>query len=156
MRGVSTSVPRTMVYAQSMSDTDSVQPPRKNVLLVEDDPELLRTLDRLLTSDGHVVTTASSEVAARAAALAAGPFAFGVLDINLTPGNGLDLAIDLRARGAIREWVLFTGGCDEETLLRAEASGVVIFKPNIDELRQKIRSRIARDSSFASAPPPRL
>ncbi len=60
------------------------------VLLVEDEPLLRRQLATYLQRHGAEVTAAESLAAARAA-LAALPFEFALLDVNLPDGSGLDL-----------------------------------------------------------------
>jgi PAS domain S-box-containing protein len=60
------------------------------VLLVEDNFETLRVLDRLLTKRGHSVTTASGVTLALRAA-AGNDFDVVVSDLGLDDGNGLDL-----------------------------------------------------------------
>jgi two-component system response regulator MprA len=68
------------------------------LLVVEDHPETLRTLERLFEAHGFVVASASSLSSARAR-LAAGRFAMIVLDWMLPDGAGVDLCRKLRSGG---------------------------------------------------------
>jgi CheY-like chemotaxis protein len=99
-------------------------PPGGRLLVVEDDPQLMRVLERLLGSFGHevVVTTSCRE------ARDAGAFAVGIFDIGLPDGDGVELAWDLLASGRIAHAVFFTGSSDHTDLRRAEDCGVVIPK----------------------------
>ena len=70
-----------------------------HLLLVEDDPRLVRLLARLLGQDQHVVETATTARDGRELAETAELDAI-ILDVGLPDGNGFDLARALRSAGS--------------------------------------------------------
>jgi DNA-binding response OmpR family regulator len=95
------------------------------VLLVEDDPELARTLERVLARHGHRSTLVGSV----SAALSLGEsFDCGVLDIELPDGNGLELAERLLDDGLLGAVVFYSACADVETRVRARQLGPFVDK----------------------------
>ena len=72
---------------------------RTDLLLVEDDPAIARTVTFALEREGFVVTHASL-LGQASAAMAAKQFSAVVLDVGLPDGTGLDWCRELRARGS--------------------------------------------------------
>ncbi len=70
-----------------------------HLLLVEDDPRLVRLLTRLLGQDRHVVDSAMTASEGLEIATAAQLDAI-ILDVGLPDGSGFDVARRLRARGS--------------------------------------------------------
>ncbi len=70
-----------------------------HLLLVEDDPRLVRLLTRLLTQDRHVVDSALTMADGLELAAVADPDAI-ILDVGLPDGSGFDIARRLRERGS--------------------------------------------------------
>jgi DNA-binding response OmpR family regulator len=68
------------------------------VLVVEDDPDLLAVLPRILAGAGYVVRTAADGEAGLLAVLDEAP-TLAILDVGLTKRSGYELARELRARG---------------------------------------------------------
>ncbi len=90
------------------------------ILFVEDNPDTLRSLTRLLRSSGFVVEPASSVRAALEAA-ARERFDLLISDIGLPDGSGLDVARQVRGRYGVRG-IAFSGfGSDEDMQASLEA-----------------------------------
>jgi DNA-binding response OmpR family regulator len=70
-----------------------------HLLLVEDDPRLVRLLTRLLTQDRHVVDSAMTAAEGLELATEAELDAV-ILDVGLPDGSGFDVARRLRATGS--------------------------------------------------------
>jgi len=96
-----------------------------NVLVVEDDPGVLKALRRKLTQSGHTIATATNCEAARALR---GPFDLAILDLELPDGSGVELAEELLARSQAGQVVFYTGAADRLLLARAERLGVLVNK----------------------------
>src|SRR6476619_3379500 len=94
------------------------------ILLVEDHPGSRRNLQRLIAKRGHDVTAVGSAEEAEAA-LAAGSFAFLILDWMLPGKSGVDLCRELRARPNGDEMfiLLVTAKGDTEDLEQALEAG---------------------------------
>src|SRR5262245_66059152 len=95
------------------------------VLLVEDDPELARTVERSLAHYGHRTVIAGSVAAAEALSES---FDCGILDIDLPDGNGVHLAETLLDRGQIGAAVFFSASSDAEIMARARELGSFVAK----------------------------
>jgi DNA-binding response OmpR family regulator len=90
------------------------------ILFVEDNPDTLRTLTRLLRASGFLVEPAASVRAALDAA-ARDRFDLLVSDIGLSDGSGLDVARHVRGRYGVRG-IAFSGyGSDEDVRASLEA-----------------------------------
>lgn len=108
-------------------------PARQAVLVVDDDPSMLRALARLIRADGFEALTFStpevllrSEIPKNNACL--------LLDVYMPEMNGVDLYKALRAAGHVLPVIMITGRNDAQTqrLLRTVNPVAVLFKP-IDE-----------------------
>jgi DNA-binding response OmpR family regulator len=95
------------------------------VLLVEDDPELARTVERSLGHYGHRTTIAGSVAVAEALT---DSFDCGILDIDLPDGNGVQLAEILLDRGQIGAAVFFSASNDAQILEDARELGIFVAK----------------------------
>ena len=73
-------------------------PMHDSVLVVEDDPDLLAVLPRILSTAGYVVRTASDGEDGLSKVLDDAP-AIAILDVGLPKLSGYELARELRARG---------------------------------------------------------
>jgi DNA-binding response OmpR family regulator len=76
----------------------SEAPMRDSVLVVEDDPDLLAVLPRILSTAGYVVRTASDGEDGLSKVLDDAP-AIAILDVGLPKLSGYELARELRSRG---------------------------------------------------------
>lgn len=95
------------------------------VLLVEDDPEVARTVERVLSRYGHVTVLVGSVAAAEALSES---FDCGIFDIDLPDGNGVALAESLLDRGQIGAVVFFSASTDAQTVAAATALGPFVAK----------------------------
>jgi CheY-like chemotaxis protein len=97
------------------------------VLLVDDEPLVLRVVSRVLTFRGHPVTTAES--AFEAVARARNRHDIGLLDIEMEqPTSGLRLAEQLLRRGRVSLVVFHTASQDVRVLREAASLGAVVDK----------------------------
>lgn len=106
---------------------------QRSILVVDDDPQLLRLMARLLEKAGHVVQTAASAADALACFEDAPPgFELAILDVNLAAGGGAEALLpELRARVPQLEVVLISGDALPRSLEQAlaEQGGRFLRKP---------------------------
>jgi DNA-binding response OmpR family regulator len=95
------------------------------VLLVEDDPELARTVERVLSRYGHVTVLVSSVAAAEAIS---DTFDCGILDIDLPDGSGVELAESLLDRGQLGAVVFFSASTNADVVAQACELGPFVAK----------------------------
>lgn len=106
-----------------------------NILLVDDDAAVLRTLSRILTTDGHQVQTAKSCSEARQRASAAVAYDVFILDFWLGNDNGLALMGDLLEQHPHTPTLFLSGGNQalplETSTALAEMQGAAefLYKP---------------------------
>ena len=125
------------------------------VLLVEDNLETLRVLDRLLTRRGHAVTTAGGLALALRAATGA-DFDVVVSDLGLDDGSGLDLIRQInqgRSR-PIPSLALSGSGMDDD-LRRSREAGFLehLVKPVDFATLEAAILRVAASNSASAAQP---
>lgn len=92
------------------------------VLIVEDEPDLAQTCERLLRRRGHDVTTART-CAAGLQALAAGTSLLVVCDVRLPDGDGLDVIRAAKELDPPVPAIAMTAEVSEAGRRRALASG---------------------------------
>lgn len=117
------------------------------ILLVDDEPPILRSLTRLLAFESYdLVTAPSAEVALTL--LGQAETAVVLTDYDLGGIGGVDLLRQARERCPDASRILFSGHIDLELLRRAVNGGEVyrfITKPwNDDELLQAVRQGVER------------
>jgi len=120
--------PRPRVHGESKTSREQ---PIRTVLIVEDDPSVLRSLGRLVRSAGFVVRTFESpgallrsDIPKTAACL--------VVDVNLPEMSGVDLCDVLAATGRSLPAILITGHADDpktESLIRRATAVAILYKP---------------------------
>jgi DNA-binding response OmpR family regulator len=93
--------------------------------LVEDDPELARTVERTLARYGHLTVTVGSVAAAEALDAC---FDCGILDIDLPDGNGVPLAETLLERGIVGAVVFFSASTVPTVAADARQLGPFVAK----------------------------
>lgn len=128
-----------------MADEISCPPPA--VFVVDDDPDVLRSMRYLIESVGLRVETYSSAQEFFAGWTPAEPGCV-VLDVRMPGMSGLDLQEELRARGAEVPVIVITGYGDVPMAVRAMKSGATEFlqKPVSDQvLLDHIQSAVTRD-----------
>lgn len=114
-----------------MSDPD--------VLIVDDDPDMLETMQLVLCSDGFSCRTASNGAEALTAAAASRP-AVVLLDVLMPVMNGWDTAHELRQRygHAVRIVVVTASEHAAERARELDADDVLPKPFDIDELRRMV------------------
>jgi len=107
----------------------------RRVLLVEDNPDTLRALTRLLTLDGYQVLPAPNVERALEQLVLQPDFV--ITDLMLPDGTGLDVLRRLRDREDFIPVAIYTGASDERVRDAAAAGAGAIFrKPlGLDDLR---------------------
>lgn len=116
---------------------------KENILLVEDDPNILRTNRRILEREGFRVFCAGTLREARAQLAEANPEAL-VLDIRLPDGSGLDFCQEIRP--ATLAPVLFLTALDEKSeIIQGLVAGGndYITKPyDVDEFLARVKAQL--------------
>jgi two-component system, OmpR family, KDP operon response regulator KdpE len=124
------------------------------ILVVDDDPHLLRTLRINLRARGYDVDVESGAAAALRAA-AAQPPDLVVLDLGLPDMDGVDVIRDLRGWSTMPIVVLSgrSGSADKVQALDAGADDYVTKPFGIDELLARIRAATRRVTPANASPP---
>jgi DNA-binding response OmpR family regulator len=100
------------------------------VLVVEDDPNILNLLDRLLTQNGHTVLAAEDPDDARFVLAEHGAKAdLLLIDIVLPGSNGLDFARAAKAENPSLKIVFMTGLVHRSPAVLRSGLGPVLHKP---------------------------
>ena len=117
--------------------------PLPHVLVAEDNTLVADAMRLLFEETGHRVTTAGTIVEVVAAAVS-DPVDLLLLDLGLSDGDGLEVLVQLRERGALpRVNVALTGRDEPEVVARCMAAGcrAVLLKPvPVGELLRKSRA----------------
>jgi FixJ family two-component response regulator len=119
-------------------------PVKCTVYVVDDDQDVLGSLQFLLETDGFSVRTFRSG-AALLSAVASDPADCFVIDYKMPNMNGIDLAKRLRNRDIAAPIILITGHTDRTIPEKAAIVGVheVLLKPHLEEsLSSHIRGAI--------------
>jgi two-component system response regulator QseB len=123
------------------------------VLLVEDDSELARMLERLLTTEGYEVTHAPDGHRALHLALTQS-FDALVVDRGLPAIEGLDLLVRLRGRGVTTPALILSARGTVSDRIEGLDAGAedYLTKPfDVDELLARIRALLRRHTEGAGA-----
>ena len=109
-------------------------PIKAMIYVVDDDPDVLGSLQFLLETDGFDVRTFKSGAALLGDEASDGADCF-VIDYKMPTMNGLDLVRRLRNRDISAPVILITGYTDEQLLEKAADAGVrrVLRKSLLDE-----------------------
>ena len=115
------------------------------VLVVDDEPQILRALQTNLRGAGYDVATATTAEEALSAAAMRPPDAV-VLDLVLPDGSGIDVARELRSWSAAPILVLSVVGDEAEKVAALDAGADdYVEKPfGIDELLARLRALLRR------------
>ena len=117
------------------------------VLVVDDEPQILRALQLKLNGAGYTVDTAASASEARIKASMRPPEAI-ILDVLLPDGRGTDVCRELRSWSEVPILVLSAVGEEDEKIaaLDAGADDYVTKPVGIDELLARLRAVLRRTS----------
>ncbi|MGN9913447.1 response regulator [Phytohabitans sp. LJ34] len=123
------------------------------ILVVDDDPQILRTLRINLRARGYDVDTVADADAALHAAAAGRPDLI-VLDLGLPDRDGVEVVRDLRGWNNAPIIVLSgrSGSADKVDALDAGADDYVTKPFGLDELLARIRAASRRTSTSAASP----
>jgi CheY-like chemotaxis protein len=121
----------------------------RKVLVVDDDPVVTTSFDRVLSHDGYIVVTARNGTEALDK-LNTGNYDVVYTDIKMPGMDGLELAERVKARRSWTPVVIITGYGSEESERRAKAAGVNAFlrKPLSPEMIEA-----SAKEAVESAPP---
>jgi two-component system KDP operon response regulator KdpE len=124
----------------------------QRVLVVDDEPQILRALRATLRGAGYTVDSAATADEALTAAAAHPPEAV-ILDLVLPDGNGTDVCRELRTWTDAPVIVLSAVGEEHEKIAALDAGADdYVTKPfSVDELLARLRA-VLRRSSSASEP----
>ena len=113
-----------------------------HLLVIEDDPRLVRLLRRLLEEDRHIVETATTGVDGLDIAEATSGIEVVILDLGLPDIDGAEVINRLRAQSAVPIIVLSgrTSGADKVAALDAGADDYITKPFGIEELLARIRA----------------
>jgi len=116
-----------------------------SLLFVDDEPNFLVLVDRILTNDGYRVTTALDSRQALAYVDCA-DFSLAVLDIRMAPINGVEVLARIKKRSPSTRVIMITGYPTAES--RAECirlgADAYLTKPiNFSELKTLLRDLMA-------------
>jgi PAS domain S-box-containing protein len=103
---------------------------RLSVLIVDDDEDFGLTLRDVLTDHLPGTAVAAEHVLTYAAGverLLAGAHDVALLDYRLGPDDGIDLLVDVRARGVLTPVIVMTGWSDEAVVVRAMKAGATDY-----------------------------
>jgi two-component system KDP operon response regulator KdpE len=124
----------------------------QRILVVDDEPQILRALGTTLRGAGFTVDTAASAGDALTAAAAHPPEAV-ILDLILPDGNGTDVTRELRTWSSAPVVVLSAVGEEREKIAALDAGADdYVTKPfSVDELLARLRA-VMRRSGAAQEP----
>jgi len=119
----------------------------QRILVVDDEPQILRALGTTLRGAGYEVDTAATAEAALAAAAAHPPEAV-ILDLVLPDGSGTDVCRELRAWSEAPVIVLSAVGEEQQKIeaLDAGADDYVTKPFSVDELLARLRAVLRRQA----------
>lgn len=123
------------------------------VCVVDDDPEVLRALERLLASAGHAVATYSSPESFLAQFERTDPDCV-ILDLSMPATSGLELQRLLEARASTVPIIFLTGRGDVTSSVQAMKRGAMDFltKPVDDSaLLEAVGAALARHAVLKTA-----
>jgi len=132
---------------------------KKNILIVDDDPNLRKTLNDILRAKGYETIVAGTGAEA-VAALESGDISLALIDLMLPDMPGLEVMARLKAISPMTEVIILTGYASIDTASEAtsqEAFSYMVKPYNMDVLllnirhgveRQKTREEILRLASF--------
>jgi two-component system, OmpR family, KDP operon response regulator KdpE len=115
------------------------------ILVVDDEPQILRALQLKLRGAGYAVDTAATAADALAAAAARPPDAV-ILDLLLPDGRGTEVARELRGWSSAPILVLSAVGDEEEKVAALDAGADdYVTKPfSVEELLARLRAALRR------------
>ncbi len=126
----------------------------RRILVVEDEPNLRRTLEDNLSEEGYAVQTAASVAEAKAQVAKQEPELL-VLDLMLPDGDGYSLCRELRSRGFRGRVLMLTARTLEEDVVKGFEAGAddYVSKPyRLRELLARVAAMLRREGAAEVAP----
>jgi len=125
----------------------------RKVLVVDDDPVVGKSFDRVLSDKGYLVTTAENAHEALEK-MRRGDYDLVVTDIRMPGMDGLELAETVKARRPWTPVLIVTGFGDDAAEKRAKAAGVTAFlhKPLSPEMIEDSTAEALRTAAPAAEP----
>src|SRR4029450_4040535 len=127
------------------------------ILVIDDDPHTLQTIEERLTFEEHTVTVASNGLEGWQS-LQNGEYDLVLLDWEMPDVSGIDLLTRFRAAGGTIPVIMLTGRTsvnDKESGLDTGANDYLTKPFSMTELSARIRANL-RTQAVAKAPPPPL
>lgn len=121
---------------------DNVNVP--NVLIVDDDKGMCKTLSRILELDGYAVTTANTG-SNGVACIKESPFNIAIVDIKLPDVDGVELLQSIKRTNPDLNIIMMTAYASTENAIKAlnEGADAFVTKPfDIEELRAIVKKSI--------------
>ncbi|MEH2688978.1 response regulator [Bradyrhizobium diazoefficiens] len=138
-------VPQAAPATPSQDRLDSARLSRLRLLLVDDDPLLLKSLCNTLEAEGHVVTTANDGVAGiaafRAASARGETFAAVITDLGMPDVDGRKVASAIKAASPATPVIMLTGWGKRlmsEDDIPAHVDHLLSKPPKLRELRETL------------------
>jgi len=131
-----------------------MKPDHKDVLIVDDDPDVCELLNRVLTAEGFDCVCATSGLHATSL-LAERDFAVTICDVAMPDMTGLELLAHTRTTNHVCKMIVITGFPSTENLAQSLSLGAFEYfrKPfNIGELVDAARKACSKDTPMASLP----
>jgi len=122
---------------------------KEKILVVDDDPNLRKTLADILRVKGYETAVAANGAEAIAAAERE-IFSLALIDLMLPDMPGLDVMARIKAISPLTEAVILTGHASMETAIKATGQGAFsyLLKPyQMDDLLQQIRHAVERNQA---------
>ncbi|HEX4684047.1 MAG TPA: response regulator transcription factor [Gemmatimonadaceae bacterium] len=124
------------------------------ILVVEDSPDLVALLQRILADNGYEVTAAKDGESGISSALEHEPDLL-ILDVGLPRRNGFEVVEELRRKGVTAPTLMLTGRgeiADRITGLDAGADDYLVKPFDTDELVARVRALLRRAASHGRVP----
>ncbi len=122
---------------------------KNRILVVDDDPNLRKTLADILRVKGYETVIAAIGTEAIAAAKQE-TFSLALIDLMLPDMPGLEVMARIKAISPLTEAIILTGHASMETAIEATGQGAFsyVLKPyQMDDLLQKIRHGVEREQA---------
>jgi PAS domain S-box-containing protein len=140
------------VASRVQSQVTSARPPRLRILLVDDDPLLIRSLQDTLEADGHSITIArggQAGIDTFAAALNAGqPFSLVMTDLGMPHVDGRKVAAAVKSASAHTPVILLTGWGQRlaaQNDIPPHVNRVISKPPKLHDLRMALSELTANE-----------
>src|SRR5262249_52469937 len=117
---------------------------RASVLIVDDEPNVLATLQPILARDGHVVEVAQSGTDARSA-IVARDYDVVITDLRLADADGMEIVAAVHDKDPIVPVIVLTGFGSLDSAVQALQRSVYdyLLKPcDVEELRTTVKRAI--------------